>query len=254
LEGISEIVHCAAQTKISGAASAEGLAQLHGTNVSGALNLARQAASAGVRRYVFVSSIRVNGDASEICRPLTEKDAPDPRDAYAKSKLEAEEGLWAIAKSSGMELVIARPPLVYGQGMKSALGAAAAWTLRGLPLPLGSINNPRSFVALDNLVDLLAACIHNPAAADQTFLVSDGEDLSVTGLLRRLSQAAQRPSRLVPVSPAVLQFIASAAGAGLAARRLCAPLQVDISHTSQTLGWSPPVSVDAALRKFALGG
>ena len=253
LAGISEVVHCAAVTNISGAGARDGLTALRDINVHSALNLARQAASAGVRRFVFLSSIRVNGDATPAGRPFKADDAPDPQDDYAQSKMEAEDGLREIADASGMELVIVRPPLVYGPGMKSALGTAARLMVKGLPLPLGAVNSPRSLVALENLVDLMATSVSHPAAAHRTLLVSDDEDLSVADFLRRLAMTMNKPARLLPVSPSILLPAASAMGAGKFAQRLCAPLQVDISETKRLLNWSPAASVEAAMKAFALG-
>ncbi len=253
LAGITEVVHCAALTNMSGAGARDGLSALRDINVHGALNLARQAASAGVRRFVFLSSIRVNGDATPAGRPFTADDAPDPQDGYARTKMEAEGGLREIADASGMELVIVRPPLVYGPAMKSALGAAAKWMVRGLPLPLGAVSSPRSLVALENLVDLLATSVSHPAAAHRTLLVSDDEDLSITDFLRRLAITMNKPARLLPVSPSILLLAASAMGAGNSAQRLCASLQVDISETKRLLNWAPPTSVEAAMKAFAEG-
>lgn len=250
LSGISAIVHCAAKAKAPAGGTRDSLSEFRDINVHGALNLARQAAAAGVRRFVFVSSTRVLGDATETGRPFTPNDAPNPQDNYGLTKLEAEQGLREISGAAGMELVILRPPIVYGPGMKSALGAAARWMLKGAPLPLGAIDSPRSLIALDNLTDLLAMCAHHPKAAGETLLACDGEDLSVTGFLQRLSRAAGKPSRLLPVPPRVIQFCASAVGAKTFGERLCAPLQVDMSQTQRLLDWSPPLSVDAALKRL----
>ena len=163
-------------------------------NVHGTLNLARQAAAAGVRRFVFVSSIKVNGEATPIGPSFTADDMPAPLDAYGISKMEAEQGLREIALQTGMEVVIIRPPLVYGPGVKANFAAMMRWLQRGVPLPLGAIHNQRSLVALDNLVDLIVTCLAHPAAANQTFLVSDGEDVSTTELLRRMGQCHGPPS------------------------------------------------------------
>jgi UDP-glucose 4-epimerase len=217
------------------------------------LNLARQAAAAGLRRFVFVSSIKVNGEATQLARPFIADDAPAPLDAYGVSKMEAEQGLREIARQTGMEVVIIRPPLVYGPGVKANFAAMMRWLKRGVPLPLGAIHNQRSLVALDNLVDLILTCLTHPAATNQTFLVSDGEDVSTTELLRRMGQAMGKTARLLPVPASWLKVAASLVGKGDVAQRLCGSLQVDISKTRELLGWVPPVSLDEGLRRAAAG-
>lgn len=254
LAGAQTVVHLAARVHIMDDRSADPLAAFRQTNTAGTLHLARQAAAAGVRRFVFVSSVKVNGEGTAAGRPFTAADAPAPQDAYGISKMEAEQGLRQIAAGTGMEVVIVRPPLVYGPGVKANFAALMRWLQRGIPLPLGAVNdNRRSLVALDNLVDLLITCIDHPAAANQTFLVSDGEDLSTTGLLRRMGQAMGSPARLIPVPPALLRLGAAALGKGDVAQRLLGSLQVDITHTRQTLGWAPPIGVDEGLRRAATG-
>ena len=254
LVGAQTVVHLAARVHIMDDRSADPLAAFRQTNTAGTLHLARQAAAAGVRRFVFVSSVKVNGEGTAAGHPFTAADAPAPQDAYGISKMEAEQGLRRIAADTGMEVVIVRPPLVYGPGVKANFAALMRWLQRGIPLPLGAVNdNRRSLVALDNLVDLLITCIDHPAAANQTFLVSDGEDLSTTGLLRRMGQAMGSPARLIPVPPALLRLGAAALGKGDVAQRLLGSLQVDITHTRQTLGWTPPIGVDEGLRRAAAG-
>jgi nucleoside-diphosphate-sugar epimerase len=192
------VIHLAARVHVMADTAADPLAEFRRVNVQGTLNLARQAAAAGVRRFVFVSSIKVNGEATQPGSPFTADDAPAPLDAYGVSKMEAEQGLREIARQTGMEVVIIRPPLVYGPGVKANFSAMMRWLKRGVPLPLGAIHNQRSLVALDNLVDLIVTCLTHPAAANQTFLVSDGEDVSTTELLRRMGQAMGHPARLIP--------------------------------------------------------
>ncbi len=234
--------------------SADPLAAFRQTNTAGTLHLARQAAAAGVRRFVFVSSVKVNGEGTAEGSPFTAADAPAPQDPYGISKMEAEQGLRQIAVDTGMEVVIVRPPLVYGPGVKANFATLMRWLQRGIPLPLGAVtDNRRSLVALDNLVDLLITCIHHPAAANQTFLVSDGEDLSTTALLRRMGQALGKPALLLPVPPALLALGAKVLGKGDVAQRLLGSLQVDITHTRETLGWTPPIGVDEGLRRAAAG-
>lgn len=254
LAGARTVVHLAARVHVMEDPSADPLAAFRQTNTAGTLHLARQAAAAGVRRFVFVSSVKVNGEGTAAGHPFTAADAPAPQDPYGISKMEAEQGLRQIAADTGMEVVVVRPPLVYGPGVKANFATLMRWLQRGIPLPLGAVtDNRRSLVALDNLVDLLITCIDHPAAAHQTFLVSDGEDLSTTGLLRRMGQAMGTPARLIPVPPALLRLGAAALGQGDMAQRLLGSLQVDITHTRQTLGWTPPIGVDEGLRRAAAG-
>ncbi len=253
LLGCDAVVHLAARVHVMHEAAADPLIKFRRVNVQGTLNLAQQAAAAGVRRFVFVSSIKVNGESTAPGSPFNVDDAPAPLDAYGISKMEAEQGLQEIAAKTGMEVVIIRPPLVYGPGVKANFAAMMRWLQRGVPLPLGAIHNQRSLVALDNLVDLILTCIDHPAAANQTFLVSDGEDLSTTQLLRRMGQAMGQPARLIPVPPALLKAGAALVGRPELAQRLCGSLQVDMSKTQQLLGWNPPISVDKGLRRAAEG-
>jgi nucleoside-diphosphate-sugar epimerase len=251
LEGISAVVHCAARVHVMQETTTNPLDEFRRVNVQGTLNLARQAAAAGVRRFWFVSSIKVNGEATQLGRPFMADDAPAPLEAYGVSKMEAEQGLREIARQTGMEVVIIRPPLVYGPGVKANFAAMMRWLRRGVPLPFGAIHNQRSVVALDNLVDLLVTCLTHPAAANQTFLVSDGEDVSTTELLRRMGLALGCPARLVPVPAIWLNLAAALIGKPDVAQRLCGSLQVDISKTRELLGWVPPVSLDEGLRRAA---
>lgn len=254
LTGCDAVLHAAARVHVMNDSVADPLIEFRRVNVDGTLHLARQAAAAGVRRFVFVSSVKVNGEGTAAGHPFTAADAPAPQDPYGISKMEAEQGLRQIAADTGMEVVVVRPPLVYGPGVKANFATLMRWLQRGIPLPLGAVtDNRRSLVALDNLVDLLITCIDHPAAAHQTFLVSDGEDLSTTGLLRRMGQAMGTPARLIPVPPALLRLGAAALGQGDMAQRLLGSLQVDITHTRQTLGWTPPISVDEGLRRAAAG-
>jgi len=247
LHEVSAVVHAAARAHVLEEEAVDPLAEFRRCNVEGTLELARQAAEAGVRRFVFLSSIGVLGRSSE--RPLRFDDEPAPEDDYAVSKLEAEQGLAELSKETGMEVVVVRPPLVYGPNAPGNFGKLMEWVARGVPLPLGAVDNRRSLVGLDNLVDLLVTCLEHPAAANRVFLAGDGEDLSTTDLLRRVAAAMGRRARLVPVPPVLLRAGARAVGRGEMARRLLDSLQVDISHTRETLGWEPPVSVDEGLRR-----
>ena len=253
LEGSKVVIHLAARVHVMADTAENPLDEFRRINVLGTLNLARQAAAAEVRRFVFISSIKVNGEATRLGLPFFADDIPAPLDPYGISKMEAEQGLRKIAAETGMEVVIIRPPLVYGPGVKANFQVMMRWLARGVPLPLGAIHNRRSMVALDNLVALILTCIDHPAAANQTFLVSDGEDLSTTQLLQRLGRALGKPARLIPVPAMLLKVGAALVGKPAIAQRLCGSLQVDISKTQQLLGWAPPLSVDEGLKKAAEG-
>ena len=248
LEDVDTVVHTAARVHVMNDSPNDAVSELRKVNVEGTLNLARQATAANVKRFIFISSIKVNGESTEHGKPFTADDQPNPVDPYGLSKLEAEIGLRQLAKESGLEVVIIRPPLVYGPGVKANFQSMMHWINRGVPLPLGSTNNKRSFVALGNLVDLIVTCIDHPAAANQTFLVADGEDLSTTDLMRRMARVLGKPSRLIVFPVSLLTFVASLLGLKTAAQRLCGSLQIDISKTRKLLGWEPPVSVDKGLR------
>lgn len=251
LEGVECVIHCAARVHVMGDTAADPLAEFRRVNVEGTLQLARQAAKAQVRRFVFVSSIKVNGEWTEPGRPFLADAMPDPRDPYGISKSEAEQRLRNLAEETGMEVTIVRPPLVYGPGVKANFMALMTWLARGVPLPLGAIHNARSLVAIDNLVDLIVTCVDHPAAANQTFLVSDDEDLSTADLLRRMGRALGKPARLVPVPQRLITLGAMVLGKPGVAQRLCGSLQVDIAKTRELLAWNPPVSVDEGLRRTA---
>ena len=252
LVGVSLVVHCAARVHVMNEESLNPLAEFRRVNVDGALHLASQAAVAGVKRFVFLSSVKVNGEKSERGQPIVADQEPNPGDPYGISKMEAEEGLRALARETGMEVVIIRPPLVYGRGVRANFLAMMRWLWRGTPLPLGAVTtNRRSLVALDNLVDFIATCVDHPAAANQVFLVSDGEDLSTAALLQRMGRALGRPARLIPVPVGLLTFGATMLGRSGVAQRLCGSLEVDISKTRELLGWVPPISVDEGLRRTA---
>lgn len=253
LADISAIVHCAARVHVTNDTAANPLEVFRRVNVQGTLNLARQAAFAGVQRFVFVSSIKVNGEATRLGRPFTADDASAPQDAYGVSKTEAEQGLREIALQTGMEVVIIRPPLVYGAGVKANFASMMRWLRSGVPLPLGIIHNQRSLVALDNLVDLIVTCLKHPAAANQTFLVSDGDDVSTSELLRRMGRAMGRPAHLISVPASLLKLAAALVGKQDMAQRLCGSLQVDIEKTRRLLGWIPPLSLDQGLKHAAEG-
>ena len=248
---VNVVVHLAARVHVMHDTAASPLTAFRGTNVDGTLNLARQAAVAGATRFVFISSVKVNGESTALGQAFTPTDLPMPKDAYGQSKHEAEQGLRQLAGDTGMEVVIIRPPLVYGPAVKANFLAMMRWMSKGIPLPLGDIHNKRSFVALDNLIDLIFTCIEHPAAANETFLVSDGEDISTTQLLKRMGAALGKPTRLLPVPVWMLEAGAALLGKRDLTQRLCGNLQVDISKAKELLGWSPPVSMDEGLRRTA---
>ncbi|WP_312913010.1 UDP-glucose 4-epimerase family protein [Stutzerimonas nitrititolerans] len=247
LAGQHAVIHAAARAHKMKEEVANPQAEYLRVNVEGSLRLARQAAAAGVKRFLFISSIGVNGNINS--RPFSAEDEPHPAEPYACSKWEAEQGLWRIQKETGMELVIIRPPLVYGPRAPGNFGSLVCWIEKGIPLPLGAIHNKRSLVGIDNLVDLIIRCIDHPAAANQVFLAGDGEDMSTSELLRGVAQAMGKPARLIPVPAGLLQFGATMLGKKAMAQRLLGSLQVDISKTCELLDWKPPYTVEEGLRR-----
>lgn len=253
LKNISAVVHCAARVHVMSDTATNPLEKYRQTNVVGTMALAQQAARAGVRRFVFVSSIKVNGEATLKMRPFSASDTPAPIDPYGISKMEAENGLRQLASQTGMEVVIVRPPLVYGAGVKANFHTIMRWLARGIPLPLGALHNRRSMIALDNLVDLIINCLVHPAAANKTLLAADGPALSTTEFLRKLGIALGRPARLIPVPEALIRGGAAMVGKSDIAQRLCDSLEVDSSETRALLGWRPPLSVEQGLSRAADG-
>ena len=249
LAGAKSVIHLAARVHVMHDTEADPINTFRAVNVEGTLNLARQAAAAGVKRFVFISSVKVNGECTQPGRAFSEADTPNPQDDYGLSKFEAEQGLRQLSADTGLEVVIIRPPLVYGPGVKANFASLIRAVQRGWLLPLGAVHNQRSLVALDNLVDFIVTCVSHPQAANQTFLVSDGQDLSTTELVRGMVQAAGAPARLLPVPVWALQAGATLLGKGGAVQRLCGNLQVDISKARSLLGWVPPVSVEEGLRR-----
>ena len=254
LQGIHTVVHLAARVHVMNDKSPDPLSHFLQLNAQGTANLARQAATAGVKRFIFLSSIKVNGELTQPGQAFTAEDVPAPEDPYGVSKCEAERLLRLIASETGMEVVIIRPPLVYGHGVKANFNSMMRVLSKGIPLPLAAVtNNRRSLVALDNLVDLIVTCMHHPAAANQTFLVSDGEDLTTAELLIRMGQALRKPARLFYVPTWLLKCGALALNKSSVYQRLCGSLQLDISKTCNVLAWHPPLSVDEGLQRAARG-
>ena len=253
-QGIDVFVHCAARVHFMSDISADPLAEFRRINVDGTASLARQAAAAGVHRFIFMSSIKVNGEFTEAEYLFRADDPPAPVDPYGVSKYEAEQVLRRIAIDTGMEVVIIRLPLVYGPGVKANFESMMRWLKCGAPLPLGALTqNKRSMVALGNLVDLITVCLNHPAAANQIFLVSDGEDLSTADLLQRTAAALGVNARLFFVPPIVLKLLAKSLGKEAVYQRLCGSLQIDMTKTRQLLHWKPPLSVEKGLRLAAAG-
>lgn len=245
------VVHVAARVHVMDDSCPDPLEEFRRVNVAGTTRLARECVNAGVRRFVYVSSVKVHGEMTLPEEPLTPASPFSPADPYGISKAEAEIQLQAITAESGLELVIVRPPLVYGPGVAANFAALMRWTLRGIPLPFGSITeNRRSLVFVENLVDFIAHCLEHPQAANRAFLVSDGDDLSTAALLRQLALALNRSSRLVRVKPRVLDWGLRAIGRSNYSTRLLSSMQVDSSAT-RSIGWTPPVSVDAGLLRTA---
>jgi UDP-glucose 4-epimerase len=246
------IIHCAARVHIMEDNSSSPLEDFRVVNTYGTLNLAQQAADAGVKRFIFISSIKVNGESTELGLPFKADDVFIPTDPYGLSKYEAEVGLCEIAEQTGMEVVIIRPPLVYGPGVKANFSSMMKWVNKGLPLPLGGINgNKRSLVSIDNLVDLIVTCIEHPNAANQKFLVSDDDDVSTTQLLVNMAIALPAPNRLLPIPSGWLTLAAKLIGKPAISQRLCGSLQVDISKTKEMLNWQPPYSSAESMKKTA---
>lgn len=251
--GVNTVIHTAARVHVMNDTNINPLREFRRVNVQGTLNLARQAATAGVKRFIFISSVKVNGESTSPNRPFSSEDAASPGDAYAISKMEAEQGLFEISIQTGLEVVIIRPPLIYGLGVKANFASLMKAVERKWTLPLGAIHNKRSLIALDNLVDFIITCINHPRAADQVFLVSDGHDISTTELVRGMAKATNVSVRLVPIPVWLLRGAAYMIGKGNAINRLCDNLQIDISKSKKMLGWVPPISLDEGLLRAAKG-
>ena len=250
LNNISVVVCCSGRAHVMNERSAKPLEAFRKVNVEGTLNLAIQSAKAGVKRFIFLSSIKVNGESTDQDVPFQADDNPSPKDAYAISKYEAEQGLLKIAANTNMEVVIIRPALVYGLGVKGNFLSMLNWVNSGIPLPLGAINNKRSFVAIDNLVSFIQACLYDPKAANQIFLVSDGEDISTSDLIKLIYKIYRKPNRLINVPVSWLKTIAAISGKRSIISRLCDSCQINIDKSCHLLDWKPPLSIDEGLKKL----
>ncbi len=245
LSGCDAVVHLAARVHVMHDTDQNPLALYRASNTEATLNLASQAARVGVKRFVFISTIKVNGEGDNA--PYRETDVPAPEDAYAISKWEAEQGLQRIAEKTGLEVVILRPPLVYGPGVKANFLRLMQTVRKGWPLPLGAIHNRRSLLYLGNFVDAIRLCVEHPAAAGQTFLIGDGEPVSTPELIHAVARAIGRPARLLAVPVGVLELVGALLGKRAAVARLTGSLYVDSSLIRSCLGWAPPYSMASGL-------
>ncbi|MGF1753413.1 SDR family oxidoreductase [Vibrio makurazakiensis] len=248
-DGVDCVVHCAARVHQMREPVANAIQAYLDINTDGTLNLARQAALAGVKRFVFISSVKVNGEFSQQNEKFTPCLSHRPNDPYGLSKYEAEIGLKVLAEELGIEVVIIRPPLVYGPGVKANFLSMIKLLDKGVPLPLGAIDNQRSFVYIDNLVDLMLTCCIHPKAGGETFLVSDDEDVSTTKLLNSVARALKSKARLLSVPKSIICFLAKLTGKPQFSQRICDNLQVDITKTKSLLNWSPPFAFEEGIRK-----
>ncbi len=248
LRGIDVIIHCAARAHIMDETEGNPLDEYRKINTTATLNLALLAVDAGIKRFIFISSIKVNGESTESGISFTPKSSHVPTDPYALSKFEAEYGLMSLAQNTAMEVVIIRPPLVYGPGVKANFLAMIRWVDKGVPLPLGAVNNRRSLVALDNLVSFICHCIQHAKAGNEIFLIADGEDVSTTLLLQKVAKALHKKSLLFPIPVSLMRFAAWLIGKQGLASRLFDSLQIDSSKARDLLDWQPVITMDEQLK------
>ena len=245
LDSVSVVIHCAARAHIMNEESQDPLTEFRKVNTQGTLNLATQAASAGVKRFIYISSIKVNGESTEEGRPFKFDDKHNPLDPYGLSKSEAETALFELGQKTGMEIVVIRPPLVFGEGVKANFAALLKLVGKGLPLPFRCITqNKRSMVSVYNLVDLIKTCIEHPNAANQVFLVSDDNDLSTAEMVALMAKVQGKRNFALPVPVWLFNFAAKLLNKQDVVNRLTGSLQLDIEHTKKTLNWQPPYSVE----------
>jgi len=250
-DAVDVVIHAAARVHVMSGDSSDPLAEFRKVNADGTLNLARQATRAGVKRFIFISSVKVNGEYNSLGEHFKPDDNFVPDDPYGLSKYEAEQGLLALAERTGMEVVIIRPPLVYGPDVKANFASMIKWVNRGVPFPFGAIHNKRSLVALDNLVSFIIYCIDHPKAANEVFIISDGEDVSTTELLQRVAKAFGKRCLLIPIPVWLMTLAAKLIGKEDMANRLFSSLQVDNSKACDLLGWKPVITMDEQLKKIA---
>ncbi len=249
LNSVDCVIHCAARVHQMTETSHSSIDAYREVNTDGTLNLARQAVNAGVKRFIFISSIKVNGEFSLFNKPFSYQAEQIPNDPYGLSKYEAEQKLWQLSQETGLEVVVIRPPLVYGPGVKANFQTMMNWVNRGIPLPLGAVHNRKSLVFLDNLVDLILTCCSHPEANGETFLVSDDYDVSTSLLLDVVAKAMGKPNRMLPIPMSWLTFLARLIAKPELSQRLCGNLHVDIEHTKQVLAWVPPYTFDYGIKK-----
>jgi nucleoside-diphosphate-sugar epimerase len=249
LDNVDVVVHLAARVHVMQETHEDPLTAFREVNTHGTINLAKQAAAAGVKRFVYLSSIKVNGEQTEPGASFHADDTPNPLDPYAISKYEAEQQLMQLSQQTGLEVVIIRPPLVYGPGVKGNFKRLVSLVNKSLPLPLAGIRNARSLVSIQNICSLIAVCIHHPNAAGEVFLVSDGEDLSTSDLLIRLAKVLNKKSRLFYLPKSWLNVLTLAINRQAEFQRLFGSLQVDINKNDELLDWRPEVSVEKGLRE-----
>lgn len=251
LQGVDVVIHLAARAHIMHDSAPDPIAAFRKINTTGTLSLALQAAEAGVKRFIFISSIKVNGEMTLSKAPFQPELTEPPTDPYALSKYEAENGLLSLAKNTGMQVVIIRPPLVYGPGVKANFSRMIKWLKAGKPLPFALINNQRSLLALDNLVNFISLCIDHPKAANEIFLIADADDVSTPQLLQKIAQAYHKNARLLPVPVSLLKLFARLIGKQDQINRLVSSLQLDSTKATDLLGWQPIISIDTQLKKIA---
>jgi nucleoside-diphosphate-sugar epimerase len=245
LTSINTVIHCAARAHIMNDDAQDPLTEFRKVNTLGTLNLAKQAADAGVKRFIYISSIKVNGESSEADKPFKYDDKHNAQDYYGVSKSEAETALFELSQNTGMEIVIIRPPLVYGEGVKANFAALLKLVGKGLPLPFRCIKqNKRSMVSVYNLVDLIKTCIEHPKAANQVFLVSDADDLSTAQMVALMAKVQGKRNLALPVPVWCFKLVGKLLNKRDVIDRLTGSLQVDIEHTKTTLHWQPPYSVE----------
>jgi len=248
LKSVEVVVHLAARVHVMNESESDSAALYHQVNTMGTIKLMHDAARAGVKRFIFISTAKVNGEVTVAGVPFSEADSPNPSDAYSSSKYEAELALSKFSNEQGMQFVIIRPPLVYGPGVKGNFATLLRAVRRGLPLPLGAVNNRRSLVGLNNLVDFIITCARHPLAANQTFLVSDGADVSTPNLVRAIAHATGRPTRLISVPVRMVACLSSLLDKRAAVDRLCGNFQLDITKAEKLLNWVPTYTLEEGLR------